>query len=86
MKFKPSDRTVRLFVRLKLRKEMSREQWKHYQDDAEAQELVDLAVADFVASGDEPIDWATFFAELLKFIQGLMEILGPLIIPPTPTV
>lgn len=85
MKFKPSERTVRLFVRMKLRKEMNREQWKHFQADADAQSLVDSAVDDFLAA-DEPIDWEAFFKALLEFIAGLMEILGPLIIPPTPTV
>lgn len=64
-----------------LRRQMDAQQRAAFESRDDLRDLAEDAVEDWYDSlGDEPIDWATFFQELLKFLQGLMEILGPLLV------
>lgn len=78
-RFRLGDKATKQLARLKLRASMTREQWKAFQDNADAQAFVDAAIDDFLAEA-EPKDWASFFAALAEFLAALMEILGPLLV------
>lgn len=72
---------VRRLALAEMRRQMTDEQRKAFAAREDLRELAEDAVDDWYDSlGDEPIDWATFFQELLAFIAGLMEILGPLLV------
>lgn len=72
---------TRRLAMAEMRRQMDDKQKAAFESRADLRELAEDAVDDWYDSlGDEPIDWATFFQELLAFIAGLMEILGPLLV------